>query len=210
MAGKLAAAAAPQPAPVMTRHRPSRPPRDYPGRCGRHLPLQGQLSESLFARSLHRHRPSRCRPPLPIGHSSSAQNPTARPRRNPFSAKRSGASAASASTSSPMAVSPACASSAPSCPTGSRVARNQEIDSAAVENGMSVTACRRQCFSATATVSSFPGPAPEHGQRVGKRAARRSRYDWVIIKLGADSCNGSRSTPRISRATRPKAARSKV
>jgi allantoicase len=69
-------------------------------------------------------------------------------------------------------------------PDWSRVARNQEIDLAAVENGGLVTACSDMYFGHRHHLI-LPGPALNIGDGWETRRRRGPGHDWVIIKLGA-------------------------
>jgi allantoicase len=69
-------------------------------------------------------------------------------------------------------------------PDWSRVARNQEIDLAAVENGGLVTACSDMYFGHRHHLI-LPGPALNMGDGWETRRRRGPGHDWVIIKLGA-------------------------
>ena len=69
-------------------------------------------------------------------------------------------------------------------PDWSRVARNQEIDLAVVENGGLVTACSDMFFGHRHHLI-LPGPALNMGDGWETRRRRGPGYDWVIIKLGA-------------------------
>ena len=69
-------------------------------------------------------------------------------------------------------------------PDWSRVARNQEIDLAAVENGGLVTACSDMFFGHRHHLI-LPGPALNMGDGWETRRRRGPGHDWVIIKLGA-------------------------
>ena len=71
-------------------------------------------------------------------------------------------------------------------PDWSRVARNQEIDLAAVENGGLVTACSDMYFGHRHHLI-LPGPALNIGDGWETRRRRGPGHDWVIIKLGARS-----------------------
>ena len=71
-------------------------------------------------------------------------------------------------------------------PDWSRVARNQEIDVAAVENGGLVTACSDMYFGHRHHLI-LPGPALNMGDGWETRRRRGPGHDWVIIKLGARS-----------------------
>jgi allantoicase len=69
-------------------------------------------------------------------------------------------------------------------PDWTRVARNQEIDLAAVENGGLVTACSDMYFGHRHHLI-LPGPAWNMGDGWETRRRRGPGHDWVIIKLGA-------------------------
>jgi allantoicase len=69
-------------------------------------------------------------------------------------------------------------------PDWTRLARNQEIDLAAVENGGLVTACSDMYFGHRHHLI-LPGPALNMGDGWETRRRRGPGHDWVIIKLGA-------------------------
>ena len=69
-------------------------------------------------------------------------------------------------------------------PDWSRVARNQEIDLAAVENGGLVTACSDMYFGHRHHLI-LPGPALNMSDGWETRRRRGPGHDWVVIKLGA-------------------------
>jgi allantoicase len=68
-------------------------------------------------------------------------------------------------------------------PDWSRIARNQEIDLAAVENGGLVTACSDMFFGHRHHLI-LPGPALNMGDGWETRRRRGPGHDWVTIKLG--------------------------